>query len=48
MHLPLYPVLTSPSLSAKNYEHTFHLHFWLSLRNMERLQKLFCLTRLGH
>lgn len=48
MHLPLYPLLPSPCLSAKNSEHTFHMHSWLSLRNMERLQQLFCLTGLGH
>lgn len=48
MHLPLYPLLPSSCLSAKNSELTFHMHSWLSLRNMERLQQLFCLTGLGH
>lgn len=48
MHLPLYPLLPSSCLSAKNSEHTFHMHSWLSLRNMERLQQRFCLTGLGH
>lgn len=48
MHLPLYPLLPSSCLPAKNSEHTFHMHSWLSLRNMERLQQPFCLTELGH
>lgn len=48
MHLPLYPLFPSPRRSAKNCEHTFHMHSWLSLRNMEQLQQLFCLTGPGH